>query len=29
LGPLEKESFAAALSTAIAEAKRGPVRNPL
>ena len=29
LGPAEKESFAAALSTAIGEAKRGPTRNPL
>jgi uncharacterized membrane protein len=29
LGPAEKESFAAALSRAIGEAKRGPVRNPL
>ena len=29
LGPSEKESFAAALSAAIGEAKRGPTRNPL
>ena len=29
LGPAEKESFAAALSRAIGEAKRGPTRNPL
>jgi uncharacterized membrane protein len=28
LGPAEKESFAVALSRAIGEAKRGPVRNP-
>jgi uncharacterized membrane protein len=28
LGPVEKESFAAALSAAIGEAKRGPPRNP-
>ena len=27
LGPAEKESFAAALSAAIGEAKRGPTRN--
>jgi len=27
LGPAEKESFAAALSSAIGEAKRGPTRN--
>ena len=29
LGPAEKESFAAALATALGEAKRGPTRNPL
>jgi uncharacterized membrane protein len=29
LGPAEKETFAAALSAAIGEAKRGPTRNPL
>jgi uncharacterized membrane protein len=29
LGPAEKETFAAALSVAIGEAKRGPTRNPL
>jgi uncharacterized membrane protein len=28
LGPAEKESFANDLATAIAEAKRGPTRNP-
>jgi uncharacterized membrane protein len=27
LGPAERESFAAALSAAIGEAKRGPTRN--
>ncbi len=29
LGPKEKESFAAALSAAIGEAKRGATRNPM
>ena len=29
LGPDERETFAAALSAAIGEAKRGPTRNPL
>ena len=29
LGPSEKESFAAALATAIGEAKRGPTRTVL
>ena len=29
LGPAEKETFAAALATAIGEAKRGPTRNTL